>query len=200
MSPFPWKPISLGISSTILCPDPPGSCCAVTWEDGAEVVVHRPVMEDPTFLFLPFPRRSQSPSGGRALCDVKTVKWPGQVTPLGRGRNGNETQISGAPSNALLDSFSLQRSSFPSLTSSPGGLVQMLSSTWVCSDTRRHGTRMLWLRECCPGWLLSNKPQHFPRHLARQYSASPSEQPIYYAVNKSSFNQYIFCHVISLLS
>lgn len=76
----------------------------------------------------------------------------------------------------------------------------MLSSTWVCCDTRRYDTRMLWLGEHCPGQLLSNVIQHFPRHLDRQSSASPSEQPIYYAVNKSSFDRYIFCHVISLLS
>lgn len=49
---------------------PPLGCSAVqlsgslAWEDDAEVVVHKPRVEDPTFLFLPFPRRSCSLHGG----------------------------------------------------------------------------------------------------------------------------------------
>lgn len=92
-------------------------------KDGAKGAMHKPGMEDPTFLFLPFPPGSRSPDGGGTLlpAGVKPVKWLGQVTPPGRGRNRNETQISGALSNALLDIFSPQHSSFPSPTLSPGG-------------------------------------------------------------------------------
>jgi len=45
-------------------------------EDSAEVVVHKPRMEDPTFLFLPFPQAPRSPDGGGTLLPaaVKTVK------------------------------------------------------------------------------------------------------------------------------
>ena len=108
------------------------------------------------------------------------------TTSLPRGRNRNKTQISGDPSNSLH----FQPIAFFLPFSFPLRIPKWHYSALGLLWTKQTWQQALWL---VASWC-------FPSHPACQHSASPSEQSTDSAVNKSSFNWYIFCHVISLVS
>lgn len=128
---------------------------------------------------LHLPRCNSNPF----LLVLSLLPWPGEE--MGIKPKSLELHLMHYISNP-------QHSSFPSL--SPSRSWSDITQHWVCCEPCRHDSRHLgW-------WLLSNTSWCFSSYLACQHSASPSEQPTDSAVNKSSFNWYIFCHVISLVS